>query len=265
MGALVTGVDGEGDGCVLEGRQGANQFVGGIVALRGVAQTQGNAQGAVGEGGFHLAVELAVLVIRQGAVRQARRVRPEHAAAHQGAHVEGQRRQGGAVGRHGVGGGVALADDGGEIVQNLPAVGGAEGGGGHAAVAVDDGGEALAQLNFPKAGAQGRQVAVAVDVDEAGGHRHGGGVYRHGGVAIKMGADGGDDALRHRHVGGEAVLFRAVIDGAAPYQNVPHGAHLLLFYYSTAGGNGKGGTPKHPAHRNTFFYLPETVTPSHFT
>ena len=45
-----------------------------------------------------------------------------------------------------------------------------------------------------------------------------------------------------------------------------HMALISFFHhYSTAEKNGKGGTPKHPAHRNTFFYLPETVTPSHFT
>ena len=81
-----------------------------------------------------------------------------------------------------------------QLNATLENVGGAEGGGAEAAVAVDDGGKALTQLRRAEARAEQRRVGVAMDVNEAGGNGPAGGVDNMSGGRGGQIADGGDPA-----------------------------------------------------------------------
>ena len=226
--ALLPHVDGQGDVLPGYGGQGADQLAGDVEALGGVAQAQGDAQGAVGQGALQGAVQGAVVLVLQVLQLVAGGIGPEDAGAGEHAHMHRQGGQGRKVAGQGVRHQLRRqgAGDGAQIVPDGIAVGGAEGGGAEAAVAVDDGSQALAQLRCAEAGAEQRRVGVAVDVDEAGGDGLAGGVDNAGTVRAPQVADGGNFPAGDGHVRGEAGTARAVNDSAAPEDGIKHGLCL---------------------------------------
>ena len=215
-----------------EGPQGLDQLLGGIEALRGIAQPQRHAHGAVRECPFHTAVDGVVMALFQSLEGVARRIRPQNAGPRQHPRVDGGRGLRGKIPRQRLRLHLrrGLPGDGGQIGQYFLPVRRAEGGGGQTAVAVYNGGQPLPQLQLSEAGTEGRRIGMAMDIDEARCHQLPGGIHHPSGRGIRrQRLHSGDDAALYRHVGGKAGGSGAVDDGAAPDQQVQHG-HCAPFW-----------------------------------
>ena len=89
---LLAHMDGDDLSAAAQGFQGADQLRGGVKAVRGVAQPQGDSQCAIRQGALQSAVERPVLPVRQRTVLEARNAGPQGAHACQHPGVQGQRR-----------------------------------------------------------------------------------------------------------------------------------------------------------------------------
>ena len=223
--ALLAHVDGDGDALPRQGGQGPDQLIGGIEALRRVAQTQGYPQGTVGQGLLQPPVDGGIMRRLQPLDLVPGRAGPDGTGSHQHPRVQGSGRLGGKIPRqsllcrlrrHPAADRLQIRQNGREIFRPHRSAG-------QAAVAVDDGGEPLAQLQLPEARAEGRGVGVAMDVDKAGSYPFAPGVDDPGGLGLGQRLHRGDFAAGHRHVGPTGGTACAVVHGAAPDDEIKHG------------------------------------------
>ena len=195
--ALVAHMDAKRNVGPGKRRKGFDQALCIIEAIRRIAQTQRHAERPFAKRPLHAGMDGAKLIAVQLACGKARHIRPDHTGAGKQAHMDGQRKlpHRRAVGRHRFCRHAARADDRAEVLQNPGAVGRAEGRGRHAAVAVDDGGQALAQLQLAEAGAKHGQISVAVDIQKARGYGAAGRVDLARGPGRDVGRHGGDASV----------------------------------------------------------------------
>ena len=176
-------------------------------------------------------VELTIFHIGQRAVPKARHTGPEGAHAHQQAAVQplGHRGRLGAVVRQG--GEVPtlrqIAYDGGQVAEQILPVRACHRGKGETAVAVQHRGQALGQLGSAVARGEQGAVAVAVDIDEAGGQIPAGGVDDMGGGSLGQLSHGGDGAAGERHIPGESRSAGAVQNTGISDETVVQKVHLF--------------------------------------
>ena len=194
----------------------------GVKALRRVAEPQGNAHSPVTKRLLHLAVDGLVVLVLQMLQRVACRTGAQHARAHQHARVQGRLRLAGKVVRQRICGDIVFhfTADGLQVGGDLRPPAAAEGRGGQAAVAVYNGGQPLPQLQLAEARPKGRQICMAVDVDEPRRHQLAGGADHTPRVGVGQVAHLRDFSVFHRHVGGIGGAAGAVYHGAAPNQQV---------------------------------------------
>ena len=210
---LLAHVDGDHHPAPAEGGEEGDELLGGLIALRRVAETQGHPQRPVREGPAQGGLDGGGLRRREGAGAEARGVRPQGPHADELPGVEGQ---GGALPEvlphRGEAQLPGVPGDGGEIAADLLPVRPRQGRGGKAAVPVHDGGEALAELPVPEVRGKHRQVGVAVDVQEARRQRPAPGVDALPRRRLPQVPDGGDLPAEDAHIGGNRRPPAAVDD-----------------------------------------------------
>ena len=223
--ALLAHMHGDGDALPRQRGQGPDQLIGGIEALRRVAQSQGHAQGPVGQSPLQPPVNGGVVLRLQALHLIPGHAGPDGSGSRQHPRVQRGGGLGGEILRQGLPGrlrrhpaadGLQIRGDGRQVLRPHR-------GAGQAAVAVDDGGESLPQLQLPEARPEGRGIGVAVDVDKARGHPPAPGVDDPGGLGLGQRLHRGDFAAGHRHVGPTGGTACAVVHGAAPDDEIKHG------------------------------------------
>ena len=210
---LLTHVDGDHDAASPQGGQEGDELLRGFIALRRVAKAQGDAQSSVRERPLQGGPDGGGFLRRERAGAEARDARPEGAHADELPGVEGQGAFAAAaevVPEAGEGLLSGVPGDGGEIAPHLLPEGPVQRRGGEAAVAVDDGGEALAELPVPETAPQQGQVRVAVDVQKARRQAAAPGIDNLPGPGLPEVAQGGDPSFPQSHVRPEGWLPAAV-------------------------------------------------------
>lgn len=96
---LLAHVDGDGDALPRQGGQGPDQLIGGIEALRRVAQTQGYPQGTVGQGLLQPPVDGGIMRRLQPLDLVPGHAGPDGTGSHQHPRVQGSGRLGSKIPR----------------------------------------------------------------------------------------------------------------------------------------------------------------------
>ena len=231
--ALLTHMHRHGDALPRQGCQSPHQLLGGVKAFRGVPQAQGYPQGPVSQSLLHGLVDGLIVLLLQPLQGVARRTGPQHPRTHQHPGVQRGVRLVFKVGRQGV-----CGDGRGHLPAYGLQIGGdfrpaaaADRRGGETAVAVYNGRKPLAQLRLAEPGPVGRQVRVAVDVNESRRHQLSPGTNDPPCVGLGQLPHLDDFSVFHRHIGGVGGPAGAVYHRAVPNQKIDH-ASLPLFVTS---------------------------------